>query len=179
MGRASGAAYADSDAPARFIACKMVVLGHPLHSILTAFPIALFITSLFFDLMHLWRKDPFWPRAAFYLILVGLAGGIAAALSGFTDYFLALPAGSEAHEIAKTHWLIMVPVLVLFAISAGIRLKMGKPSKCARLLIVGLSVAAITTMMAGAWYGGHLVYEHRVGVAAMEHNHGAGHDHHD
>ncbi|MCL5104620.1 MAG: DUF2231 domain-containing protein [Armatimonadetes bacterium] len=174
---ASGIAYAHSDAPARFVECKAVVFGHPLHSMLVAFPIGLFVTSLLFDLMHLWRKDPFWSRAAYCLILVGLAGGVAAAASGFIDYFLALPAGSEAHEVAETHWLIMVPVLILFAINAVLRWKMGKPSRNAQLLIVGLSLAAITTMMAGAWYGGHLVYEHRVGVAAMEHHHE--HEHHD
>ena len=179
MAGASRIVYADSDATARFIACKAVVFEHPLHSMLVAFPLALFTTSLLFDLVHLRRRDPFWSRAALFLILVGLAGGIAAAMSGFLDYFLALPARGEAHEVAQTHLLIMTPVLAVFTISAILRWNMGKPSSRARLLLTGLSMAAVTTMMVGSWYGGHLVYEHRVGVAAMEHEHGMDHDHHD
>jgi len=62
------------------------ILGHPLHPMLVAFPIAFFVGTFVSDLVYLVRGDVFWARVSFWLLAAGLAMGALAALAGFTDF---------------------------------------------------------------------------------------------
>src|SRR5262249_59659058 len=62
------------------------VLGHPLHAVLSDFPLALLGTSLLWDAVGLWRGEAIWWAIAFWNIALGLIVALAAATAGAVDY---------------------------------------------------------------------------------------------
>jgi len=136
-------------------------LGHSIHQILIVFPLGLLMTSVGFDVAALVTRDSMWAVMAFYLIIVGVAGGVIAALFGLVDY-LAIPPGTRARHIGLLHGLSNVIVVVIF--SADWYLRRGTPPSptLAALLLsgAGLVVAGIA-----GWWGGELVTRMGVGVA--------------
>src|SRR5919108_5990774 len=59
-------------------------LGHPLHPLLTDIPLGAWTTALLLDALGTRRRG--FSRAADHAIGVGLAGGVAAAVTGLTDW---------------------------------------------------------------------------------------------
>lgn len=165
---ASTAAWTSSDAP-QFIESRATFLGHPIHPMLVAFPIGLLTTSLLFDVLYLIRREELFRRVSYYLMLLGVIGGLAAAIPGIID-FAALPSG-DVRQTATVHWQLNAIVMALFIINLVLR----RTSTAGRGVMLGVvtafSVIGIGLMMVSAWYGGHLVYTHRVGVHAPERMH--------
>ena len=64
---------------------------HPLHPILVAFPIGLWMFSLVCDLMHRFGHDRMWSLMAWYAMVAGQLGALAAALPGVIDFFAITP----------------------------------------------------------------------------------------
>ena len=59
------------------------IAGHPVHPMIIPFPIALWIFSLVADLIYLWRGNSVWrDYIAFYTLLAGIIGAVAAAVPG-------------------------------------------------------------------------------------------------
>jgi uncharacterized membrane protein len=62
------------------------VAKHPLHPMLVAFPIGLWVFSLVCDIVRLFGGAPVWSTLALYTIGGGIAGALLAAIPGFIDY---------------------------------------------------------------------------------------------
>src|SRR3954471_23839682 len=126
---------------------------------LIAFPIGLFVTAVIFDVIHLVSKSGQWSLISYYMIAAGIIGGLTAAVFGFVDY-LAIPAGTRAKAVGRTHGLGNVVVVVLFLLSWWMRRSSPQNPGGAALLFsfLGVALAAFT-----AWLGGELV--ERLGVA--------------
>jgi uncharacterized membrane protein len=56
-----------------------------LHPFAVHFPLALWLTSAFFDLMAWRREDPAYRRAAYWLVGLGLLGALFSIASGWLD----------------------------------------------------------------------------------------------
>ena len=95
-------------------------LGHPSHPMFVHFPTALFPTSLLFDILSWGLSEPELVKAAFYNIAAGLAVAVLAVVTGFVDYF-GMVSGSRKHRVTTWHMLANLPLLVIFAISLGLR----------------------------------------------------------
>ena len=93
---------------------KAHLFGHSLHQILIAFPVALLSTSVLFDVLWRITGDPKWPPMAFYLIELGVIGGLLAALFGFIDY-LGIPPAVRAKRVGALHGFASVVVVTIFA----------------------------------------------------------------
>ena len=66
---------------------QIAILGHPIHAMSVAFPVALTFCVLGADLLYWWTGDPFWARAAMWAAGTGflfgvLAGSFSSAASG-------------------------------------------------------------------------------------------------
>lgn len=134
--------------------------GHPLHPMLIHFPIAFLVGGLGCDIGFWWTGDPFWARAAIWIIGGGLAMGLLAALAGIIDFVLV--SGIRRHVTSWSHALTAVMLLSLAATNWWLRL--GDPT--ADLLPWGLflsSISVLAVSVAGI-LGGALVYEHNVGT---------------
>ena len=139
---------------------KVKAFGHPIHPMLIVFPLGLLATSLIFDIIHWITGNGFFSVVAFWMITVGVIGGLLAAIFGLIDW-LAIPAGTRAKTIGLWHGVGNVVIVLLFIVSWLIRLNaQSNPNVFAYILsIVGVVLALFT-----GWLGGELVDRLGVGV---------------
>ncbi|HET6385509.1 MAG TPA: DUF2231 domain-containing protein [Armatimonadota bacterium] len=138
------------------------ILGHPVHPMLVAFPIALFSTALLFDLLYYLRgRDPFWARSSYAIIAVGVLGTTAAAIPGILDYeHLAMP------PLATKHFAIGVTILILFAIQLILRRPRNGAS--APSVILPLTFIGVALLTYQGFLGGELVFRFHIGVIPIQ-----------
>lgn len=138
---------------------KAKLFGHPIHPMLIVFPLGLFTTAAVFDVVTLITGNGRWSEMAMWLMLVGVAGGVGAALFGLIDY-LAIPGGTRARRVGLLHGLGNVVVVAMFVWSWLLhRQHPADPVLLAHILSIGgAALGAITS-----WLGGELVG--RLGVA--------------
>lgn len=139
---------------------KAKLLGHPIHPMIIVFPLGLFSTSLGFDIAYLATRNLRWPDIAFWLIAVGIVTGLVAAVFGLIDW-MAIPSNTRAKRIGAIHGIGNVVVVVLFAITLGLRWE--NPLAPTNSAIV-ISFLAVSLSIATAWLGGELVDRLGVGV---------------
>jgi uncharacterized membrane protein len=134
------------------------VFGHPLHPLLVTLPIGAFVSSLIFDILARTRAHglPYLVDGAYWLIGVGLVGGVLAAIFGMID-FLALR-GSPAFATAVTHLCLNVAILGLFLIGFVWRSTDHVELDKTRWGQLALSAVAVALLLVSAWLGGTLVY---------------------
>jgi uncharacterized membrane protein len=138
--------------------------GHPIHPMLIPFPIALWVFSLIADLIYLWRGNPIWRDwIAFYALLAGIIGAIAAAIFGIIDW-LAIKDG-EVKKIANWHARLNVIALLIFAASFYLRTTGGSRMVGGSYTIpLVLSVVGVILITISGYLGGELVFKHGVAV---------------
>lgn len=141
---------------------RVKVLGHPLHQMLTLFPLGLLVTSVAFDAVYYFGgRNPRWADLSYWMIVAGLIGGATAAVPGWIDWF-AIPSGTRAKAVGLWHGLgNAFGVLGLFGVSWFLRRgSPDSPSDVAPILSLGgVMIGGIT-----AWLGGELVDRLGVGV---------------
>jgi uncharacterized membrane protein len=135
------------------------IARHPLHPMLIVFPVGLWLFSLVCDIAMLaGATSPGWQPAAFYTMVGGLIGALAAAVPGFID-LLSLRAAS-VRRIALTHMTLNLVVVALYAVNIWLRMQATTDMR----LPVLLSVVAVILLAVSGWLGGEMVHVHRVGV---------------
>ena len=134
------------------------IAGHPIHPMLVAIPIGLWIFSLVCDLIHAsGSANPAWTTVAFYTMGGGIVGALLAAVPGLID-LLSLPPGPR--KTALTHMAINLTVVALYVINFWLRLSApGQPGK-----LVWLSLISVGLLAVSGWLGGKMVYVHGVAV---------------
>lgn len=140
---------------------RLKVLGHPVHPMLVMFPIALFVTAVLFDLVDAFGGSWILGEVAYWNIVIGLVGGILAAVAGLFD-LLAIPAGTRAKRVGVIHALTNTAVLLLFAAVWAVR--MSAAQRGAGGALVAIELVALAGVAVGSWFGGELVDRLGVGV---------------
>jgi uncharacterized membrane protein len=131
---------------------------HPIHPMLVAIPIGLWLFSLICDLVFVFGGGAEeWDIVAFYTMVGGIVGALCAAVPGFID-MLSLPAGLK--RIALVHMGINLSVVALYAINVWLR----ATSETASVLTLWLSLLAVVMLGVSGWLGGKMVYVHGVAV---------------
>lgn len=140
-------------------------MDHPLHPILVHFPIALLFTSVLFDTMATWCGKDSFRESALSLLILGLAGGVAAAIAGGWDEEAAEKAGI-AESLIENHETLAFVSIGIFAVLLLGRLFL-KNQFTVKTLVPYFLIALIGlgTLSATGYLGGDLVYEHGAGVA--------------
>ena len=132
------------------------IAKHPIHPMLVTIPIGLWIFSLVCDLIHVFGStSPNWEIVAWYSMIGGIVGALAAAIPGFID-LLSLP--PTVRRTALVHMTINLTVVALFAINAWMR--RGGVSDG----LIWLSVFSVILLAISGWLGGKMVYVHGVAV---------------
>jgi len=90
---------------------------HPLHSILVAFPIGLWIFSLVCDLTFRFAsRDAVWHQMAWYTLVAGVIGAIVAAIPGLIDFFSITD--PRAGKVGMIHLVLNAVLVVLYSVNA-------------------------------------------------------------
>ena len=139
------------------------IAGHPIHPMLVPIAIGGLILSFVFDIVCVatGKIDP-WATVAYYTMIGGIVGALAAAVFGLVD-LISLPSGNTK-KIGVTHMVIMLAVVGLFICNAWMRSPAVSPSGTPFVL----SLIGIVLLALGGWFGGKLVFEAGVGVSAGE-----------
>ena len=130
-------------------------LGHPLHAALTDVPIGAWTAAMVFDAIDAISHRDEFGTAARSALAVGIAGALAAAVAGLTDWGDTDP---PARRIGLIHGVLNVGGVALFAGSLVAR-KQKSPGWGRTLSVLGYGVASLAARL-----GGNMVYEQRVGV---------------
>ena len=142
------------------ITSSVQIAGHPIHPAIVLFPIAFLVGAAGTDIGYWLTRDPFWARASVWLIGVGFAAGILAAITGFSEFFKV----KRVRE-RSAGWLHMggnVAVMVLSLINLVLR--QGNPAE--PIVYTGLAISVVVATLLGitGWYGGELSFRHKIGV---------------
>ncbi|HJY53670.1 MAG TPA: DUF2231 domain-containing protein [Candidatus Udaeobacter sp.] len=139
---------------------KATFLGHPVHPMLIVFPLGLLSGAAIFDILYVSTQNGHWADVSYWMIAVGIIGGLIAAVFGFIDW-LSIPEGTRAKYIGLIHGLSNFVVVLLFIVSWFMRRPNATvPSMTAMTLgWIGIVIALFS-----GWLGGELVYRLNVGV---------------
>jgi uncharacterized membrane protein len=135
------------------------IAGHPIHPMLVPIAIGGFVISFVADLLCLatGNANP-WNTVAYYTMLIGIAGALAAAIPGLID-LLSLPAG-YTKGIAIKHMSINLLVVAIYVCNAWWR--HGSPQDLKVPMI--MSLVTVLMLLVSGWLGGKMVFEAGVGV---------------
>jgi uncharacterized membrane protein len=131
---------------------RLRIAGHPVHHMLTVFPLGLLATSFFFDLAYLALGRGELAMVASWMIFAGVIGGIVASLFGLMDW-LAIPRGTRAWILGAWHGGGNTLVAVLFAISWLLRRDTPAHPEA---MAIALSAAGVLLSVITGWLGGEL-----------------------
>ena len=133
------------------------VAKHPIHPMLVALPIGLWVTALVFDIIYAATGRPSMRTAAFWNVGAGVIGALLAAIPGFVDW---LSLTGRAARIGTYHMLLNLGAVALFAVNWFVRTRVDADSPWPLVL----SIVGVIGVAVSGWLGGELVYVHRVGV---------------
>jgi uncharacterized membrane protein len=86
--------------------------GHPILRILASFPIACFTCALFTDIAYVLSANMMWADFSAWLLVVGMVGGVVAALAGIVILVAERRAG-----VRRPVWPIMLGGLLVLVIA--------------------------------------------------------------
>lgn len=124
-----------------------------LHPLVVHFPLAFWLASTFFDLLAWRRADPLYPRAAVWLVGLGLLGALVSIAFGWLD-FLALERQGVGEGLLIRHRLhsgLAYAATVVYAVNFGWRRRSPDRFAGARLALslVGAALIAIAGYLGG------------------------------
>lgn len=136
------------------------VKSHPIHPALIPFPFAFLTGALLFDAAGIIVDEPRLWITGGHLAVVGLLAGLVAAVPGIIDYVYAVPPRSSGRRRARTHGIVNVIALLLFAAGWWLREPDGSPS----LATLGAELLGGIALAYAAWLGGTLVTRNLISV---------------
>lgn len=129
-------------------------LGHPLHPILKDIPIGAWTMTALFDAASS-NGDLTWQRAADFCLVTGLAGALASAVTGLSDWS---DTSGRARRVGVAHALLNVSATALYAASLSCRRRNDRAQG------IALGLCGYGALMLGGYLGGHLVFGQQTGV---------------
>jgi uncharacterized membrane protein len=158
--------------------------GKPFHPPLTDFPIVCYTLAAIFDLISFF-SDEMDPKArdffvaATFVMVAGYIGGLAAAITGFFDWWKGIPRDRNSGPIGRAkhtqvwrtinfHATVMVVVTVITLIDILSRVPNFSTHGQTQGMWLVLSLISAGGVLFGAAYGGTLVFEYGFNVENVE-----------
>lgn len=149
------------------ITSSVAIFGHPIHPIIVIFPIAFLSGVAGTDLGYWLTQDVFWARAGVWLLGLGILAGVAAAVTGMAD-FINIP--RVRHRTAGwAHMALNASALVLSIINFSLRFNNAAAAILPWGLVLSWTVSVF--LLVSGWYGGELMFRHKVGIVGPGETH--------
>jgi uncharacterized membrane protein len=139
------------------------IKGHPVHPMLIALPMGLWIFALVCDVIRAAGGGPVLATVALYSIAGGIAGALVAAVPGFIDFLTIHEA--DMKRIAILHMSVNLGAVALFAVNLWTRFHVAGDSS----IPLVLSIAGVLLIGLGGWWGGEMVYVKGMAVQTGDH----------
>ena len=136
--------------------------GHPLHPMLIVAPAALLPFGLVMDAMYHATGKQSYADAAYYSLVGGLIGGLAAGTAGAMDY-MTIERDTNIKRTANVHALLNSGALAITAVNVAAR-KRDPEHRGGSLLLSALATAGV---MVSGWFGARMVYEQGMRVEGI------------
>lgn len=130
-------------------------LGHPLHAAITDLPVGAWTVAAILDLREMLTGDIRFRRGTDAAVGIGLLGATTAAVAGLNDWQYT---DGQSRRLGTLHGLLNVSAASLYLASWLMR-RSGTRTAGQILGLLGWS-----TVLASAYLGGKLVYDHKIGV---------------
>ncbi len=141
---------------------KLTFAGHPVHPQIIPLPAGLLPFSFALDLLHLITGKRAYADAAYYSMMGGSLGAVAAGAAGAMDY-LEIKEDTPVKQSANTHAALNTGMLALY----GVNLLLRRGRRSPGVVPVLLSALGTAGIAVSSWYGGHMVYEHGMRVKRL------------
>ncbi len=144
--------------------------GKPFHPPLTDIPVSAYLMAALFDVLsRLQRTSSPEPaghlnRAATYVLLVGFAVSLLAALTGWADWARSSKVGTQARRTINAHAVLMIATTVVVAANLLLRMSQDDRFNHSSGKVAALSVLAALLVSTGSAYGGSLVFDYGFNV---------------
>ena len=138
------------------------IAKHPLHPMLVALPIGLWVFALVCDIVASVGGNSAWSTVALYCVAGGIVGAVVAAVPGLIDYFSIDEAAMR--RIATFHMIVNLGALAVFAVNLWSRFSLA-PRSVVPLILSAIGVIGIGV---ASWLGGEMVYVKGMAVEAVE-----------
>ena len=135
-----------------------VWLGHPVHPALTDVPIGAWTAALALDAIEGISGRDDLRAGADAAIAIGLAGAVASAITGLTDW-AEVYGGERATKVGLAHGVLNLAAAGLYTASLFMR-----RNRSTRQQGIGLSMLGYAVASFAAYLGGHLTFGEQVGV---------------
>jgi uncharacterized membrane protein len=140
------------------------MLRHPIHPMLVHLPVACWLLAPASDAAALAMERPFFWHVSALLCLTGLIIGAVAAMFGAME-LERIKGRKDLQRLAIIHASLMGSAWVIALIAMIVRIdEMLLTRIPAPLAVPVLDAAAAVVLIAGAFFGGEMVYGHGVGV---------------
>jgi uncharacterized membrane protein len=141
----------------------MRFLGHPIHPMLVHFPITLWTVAAIAYVANTAGVIDAADEIAKVSNSAGLIMALLAMLAGGFE-LRTIDSRSEAMRIATWHMMLMATVWFCFLAALVLQVSAGLDRSTSPLAAAACAVAGFLLMIAGAWFGGRLVYDFGVAV---------------
>ncbi len=129
--------------------------GHPLHPVITDVPLGAWTAATALDLYEITTEDESLTRGADFAVGLGLIGAAGAALTGLNDWNYTY---EKPRRVGALHATINIAATACYLGSWWQR------RNACRLAGLTTGFAGYALAIVGAYLGGHLVYNERIGV---------------
>ena len=127
---------------------------HAQHPVIIHFPIALFIVSVAFDLLAIWKRNPVLAKAAFYNLIGAALTAPVAIASGLTAWQWQLE-GSKLKGNLLLHLLFALTASGMIWVLCGWRLHQRKfPQRTPGIIYILLALATVLVIAIAGHLGG-------------------------
>jgi uncharacterized membrane protein len=144
---------------------KVKLLGHPVHPMLVAYPIAFYTATVVAWILFVTHGDYVWVDVAIAANVAGVIMAVVAAIPGFIDWSTGIPTGTAAKQHGTIHMSLNVIALVLMLVNAALHLDRWSPTIHPYSLSgFILSLAAVACTIAAGFFGWVMVQNDHVGI---------------
>jgi uncharacterized membrane protein len=145
---------------------RATLLGHPIHQMLIPIPLGAFVIAVLLDLVARFRPIPELSSTAYWNGIIGIAGGLLAAVFGLVDW-TKIPKATRAKRLGLLHAGLNVVVVGLFALTTGMRFD--NVDRMATSGVLAVELLAVSLLSIAGWLGGELL--DRLGIGVYEDAH--------
>jgi uncharacterized membrane protein len=140
------------------------IAGHPLHPMLVAVPIGLFVWTFVADLVYLVRdNDPVWYDIAYWTGIAAWISALVAALPGFVDFFT-VAMKSDARDMGLLHMVLNLTIVGLYIAATLVMYDRGAVTGSNHTAIVIIHGLGSGLLLLSGWLGGEMVFRHHLGL---------------